>query len=78
MAQVGAEVSNVVDFRPENYIDNPDAILKKATGELKTVLLIGYDADGNFYARSSICDGGELLWLVETFRHKLLSGEFQE
>lgn len=41
-----------------------------------TVLLLGYDKDGEFYAASSTGDGGEVLYLCERFKHKLMSGEF--
>jgi hypothetical protein len=41
-----------------------------------TVLLLGYDKDGEFYAAASTADGGEVVYLCELFKHKLLSGEF--
>jgi hypothetical protein len=41
-----------------------------------TVLLLGYDKDGEFYAASSTADGGDVIYLCELFKQKLLGGEF--
>jgi hypothetical protein len=40
--------------------------------------VLGYDKDGEFYAASSTADGGEVIYLCELLKHKLLSGEFVE
>jgi hypothetical protein len=40
------------------------------------VLVLGEDADGRFYAAASVADGQQLLWWLETFRHKLLAGDY--
>lgn len=44
--------------------------------EVGTALVLGYTPDGEFYAASSTGDGGTLLYLLETFKHKLMAGDF--
>ena len=39
------------------------------------VVILGYDADGEPYFASSIADGGEVLWLLEKLKLKLLNVE---
>lgn len=67
----------VVQLRPA---DNPDVVLEAAKGEVEQVLVLGYDSDGELYAASSseLVDGGNILWLIETFKQKLLNLEFLE
>lgn len=36
------------------------------------VVMIGYDADGDFVFDSSFADGGDVLWLLEVAKKKLL------
>jgi hypothetical protein len=50
-------------------------VLEGATG-CTAVLVLGDAADGSFYAAASVADGQTLLWWLETFRHKLLSGDY--
>ena len=52
-----------------------DAVLDAARG-CTAVLVLGEAADGTFYAAASMADGAELLWLVETLKYKLLSGDY--
>ncbi len=40
------------------------------------LLCIGIDKDGDPYYAASFSNGHELLWMVEQFKHKLLSGKF--
>ena len=51
------------------------AVLDGATG-CSAVLVLGEDADGQFYAASSVADVQTLLWWLETCRHKLLAGDY--
>lgn len=49
----------------------PERILRKATeAGLTGVVVVGYDADGDFYFASSYADG--VLWLTELAKKKLL------
>jgi len=51
----------------------PDRILKEAFGILESAIIIGYDKEGNEYFASSRADGGDVLWLLERTKTKLLS-----
>ena len=50
-----------------------ERVLRKAQeAGLKTVVIAGYDADGEEYFASSVADGGEALWLLERCKRQLL------
>jgi hypothetical protein len=38
---------------------------------LETAVVIGWDADGDFYFASNKADGGDVLWLLELAKRKL-------
>jgi hypothetical protein len=66
-------MSNVVDFNGITKLNlDPDRVLNKAIGELKDVIIIGYEKDGAEYFSSSIADGGEVNWLLDRAKLKLL------
>lgn len=56
---------------------DPDKVLQGAEGLLHTVLVLGWADDGKLYAASS--DGNEeaIIYLIERFKHDLLSNEFK-
>lgn len=70
--------SNVVKFYPSNAAKDANNVLEQAIDVYDQVLIIGYDKYGNFDARATLGlkDGGDVLWLMETFKHKLMSGDF--
>jgi hypothetical protein len=39
---------------------------------LQSVVVLGYDADGDEYFASSIADGADVLWLMERLKQRLL------
>ena len=39
---------------------------------LQRVIIIGTDAEGEFYFASSMADGGDVLWWLEVAKRKLL------
>ena len=41
--------------------------------ELDTVVLLGWDKDGNEYMASSTGDGGDVMWLLERCKHRMLT-----
>ena len=50
-----------------------DLVLKAALDKgLGSVVILGYDADGDEYFSSSIADGGSVLWLMERLKKQLL------
>jgi hypothetical protein len=72
------EEPKVVKFYPKDAAKNADAVLEQALGRYDQVLVIGWDKEGLFDARATtgLKDGAECLWLVESFKHKLMSGAF--
>ncbi len=51
----------------------PERILQCALdAKLDSAVVIGYDADGDFYFASTHADGGDVLWLMELAKKKLL------
>lgn len=68
----------IIKFFPANAAQNPDMVLEQAIGVFKDVLIIGWDKDGVMDARSSelFADGGEMLWLIETFKFNLMTGQY--
>lgn len=52
---------------------NPDDVIAEASDEgLTTVIILGYDADGDEYFASSDADGGSVIWQMERAKLKLL------
>lgn len=52
-----------------------DMVLDAAKGKLDSVVLAGYDKEGELYFASTMADGGEVLWLIEQLKMKLLNVE---
>ena len=66
-------MSNVVRLPCITTLDlQPDVILGEAMGKLKTVVVMGYDEDGEEYFASSVADGGTVMWLMERVKQLLL------
>ncbi len=52
----------------------PSRILRGALDtDLESVVILGYDRDGEEYFASSVADGGAVLWLMERLKAQLLS-----
>ena len=66
-------MSNVVDFDGITKLESePDRFLDEAKGKLSAVVIIGWDRDNKEYFLSSLPDGGDVLWLIERAKKKLL------
>lgn len=67
-------MSNVIEPSFITKLDIPtERILRKAQeAGLGTVVIVGWDADSEFYFASSVADGGDTLWLLEMAKKKLL------
>ena len=67
-------MGDVIDGRFITRIDLPaEEVLSRAQArDLESVVILGYDKDGNEYFSSSIADGGTVLWLTERARLKLM------
>lgn len=51
----------------------PERVLEAALEEtLSEVVIVGYDEEGDFYFASSQADGGDVLWLLELAKQKLM------
>lgn len=70
--------ADVVKFYPSDAAKNPDAVLEQAVGFYSDVLVIGWGKSGVLDVRGSLGlkDGADVLWLLEVFKHKLLSGDY--
>lgn len=70
-------MGEVLKLYPPGSAKNPDAVLEQAIGKYESVLLIGYDHEGRMDIRSSTnldCKG--ILWLIESFKKKMLNGDY--
>jgi len=65
---------NIVYLNGVTKLDLPvDRVLQAALDEdLDEVVIIGYTKDGNEYFKSSVADGGDVLWHLERAKKKLL------
>lgn len=54
---------------------DPDRVLHEAIGEMKGVVIIGFDKDGQVYAASSYANGGTVLWLMAICKQQLLESK---
>lgn len=65
---------NVVILSVPTRLDLPaERVLKAALdADIKTAVVIGWDANDDFYFASSAGDGGDVLWLLEVARKKLM------
>lgn len=67
-------MTNVVPFRGITRLDlDPDIILENTKGKLEGFMIAGYDKDGNEYFASTYADGGDVLWLLERMKLRLLT-----
>jgi hypothetical protein len=72
-------MSNVILFNGITKLDlDPDMVLENSKGKLEGVILIGYDKDGEEYFASTYADGGDVLWLLERMKLRLLNAETEE
>ena len=66
----------VIDFIP-GAARYPDAVLEQAKGQYDAVMVLGYDYAGKLNVRATLnLNHAEILFLIETFKLKLLSGEY--
>lgn len=71
-------MGEVVTGNFQTLLDIPvEKVCDGAKAECIKVLIIGKRADGSPYFASSTGDAGEILLMIERFKIKLLSDEFQ-
>jgi hypothetical protein len=72
-------MSNVILFNGITKLDlDPDIVLESSKGKLEGVILIGYDKEGEEYFVSTYADGGDVLWLLERMKLRLLNVGVEE
>lgn len=73
-------MSEVIKFYPKGAAKDADNVLEQAIGVYSEVLIIGWDKNEVMDIRATLGlkDGGDLLWLIEMFKFKLLSGEYAD
>lgn len=74
VTNVRPKLGNVKFFTGITRLDfSPDMILSGALGVLDSVVVVGYDKEGEFFFSGSNADGGAALWLLEKAKHELLA-----
>jgi hypothetical protein len=69
-------VLRVVDTIPAL---DPDTVLAEAKGEFESVVVIGFDRNGDLDVRASLnISQATILFMLEKFKFGLLSGEYVE
>ena len=70
-------MGDVVQFKGITKLDiDPNLVVNEIKNErLDSVIVLGYDKDGNEYFASSLADGGDVLWLLERMKIMLLSDQ---
>ena len=67
-------MTNIISFNVITKLDlDPDMVLENTKGKLEGVIIIGYDHMGVEYFASSYADGGDVLWLLERMKMRLLN-----
>lgn len=74
MPGVTPPADNVVDLNVVTSLPVPsEKLLAKALENgVTNVVILGYDPAGDFYFASSDADGGDVLWLLEIAKKRLL------
>jgi len=70
-------MGEVISINPSS---NPDIVLEKAVGAFKEVLILGYNLEGHMEVRASagMAPKAEILMLVESFKHSLMNGHYDD
>jgi hypothetical protein len=67
----------VIQFRGVTRLDlDPDQVLEATKGELKNMVIIGWDKNDDFWFSSTMADGGDVMWLINKALYKLASGDY--
>lgn len=71
--------AEIVKFYPAGAAKLADNVLEQAMGNYDELLLLGWDKEGFLDARATLGlkDGGEVLWLLEKFKTKLMLGDYE-
>lgn len=73
------KMKKITKFYPTDAAKDPDNVLEQAIGEYTDLLIIGWDKEDMFSARSNLgLDKSDLLFLIETFKTKLMNGNYDD
>lgn len=65
-------MGEIISFRGLTKLDlDPDQLLENNKGDLKHVVVLGYDHEDKFIFASTMADGGDVLWMLELAKLKL-------
>ena len=71
-------MGKVVDIQAGLVKHTPDDVLEDSKGVFESVLVLGWDIEGDLsVGASSDLTLNEVLWILETFKYKLLGGEYE-
>jgi hypothetical protein len=64
----------ILEFNGVTRLDiNPDIVIAAAQKRrLDGIIMIGLEEDGEFFFASSYADGGDVLWLMELAKKRLM------
>lgn len=72
-----------VDNGPDAWVEgqaviNPEKVLQGAINHgLQTVVVLGWDEDNMLFAASTESKMGDILMLMEFFKHKYMAGDYE-
>lgn len=67
------EIGNVIPLGGITKLNiDVNSILNAAKNKLEGVVLVGFAKDGEVYAASSYADGGDVMWLLEACKTKMM------
>lgn len=70
-------MADIVKLYPKGSAKNPDAVLEQSLGQFDSVIVIGWNTDGELDVRASTnIDHKEILWMLSVFQTKLLNGDY--
>jgi hypothetical protein len=72
-------MSKITKLYPAGAAKDPDVILERSIGAFQDILILGWNKEGFLEIRSNTTvDSREALYLIELFKHNLLSGSYSE
>lgn len=72
-------MGDVLKFYPKDAAESPDVVLERAAGVYQSVIVIGRDKNGDLNVRASLDTSlSDILYLMEQFKFKLMSGDYLE
>ncbi len=75
-------MSNIIQFnggkKVTSEVDVEEILEKAKSSKLSEVLVIGYKGDDETFVATTISDIKEMLFMIEDFKFRLMSGEFNE